>query len=92
MEKFGYIRIWYVEYYGLDVFVSVMLEILVVYIVSVIEKICVGVGGIMIMYYVLFKVVEMFKILAVLYFDWIDLGMGCLFGGSFLIMLVLNNG
>lgn len=48
----------------------------------------VGLGGVMLLYYSLYKVVENFCVLEVLYLNCIDFGVGRVFGGMLIVICV----
>lgn len=83
---------WCVEYYGLCGVSNFVLEVMIVCVVSVMKYLCVGFGGVMLFYYSFFKLVEQFCLLEVLFFNCIDLGVGCVFGGDMCIVQVVVMG
>lgn len=89
VEQLGYYWYWFVEYYVVLVFVSLVLEVLVVWVLVQIWCICIGSGGVMLCYYVLYKVVENFNLLVVLVLGCVDLGVGKVFGGLLVLIVVL---
>lgn len=89
VECLGFNCFWLVEYYNMDGIVSFVIVLLIGYIVGGILWICVGLGGVMLLNYVLLVVVENFGILEMFYLGCIDFGFGCVLGVDQVIMCVL---
>jgi luciferase family oxidoreductase group 1 len=75
-DSLGYHRYWVAEHHGGPMLASASPEALIGPIASATEHIRVGSGGVMLPHYGPFKVAETFTILAGLYPDRIDLGLG----------------
>jgi luciferase family oxidoreductase group 1 len=75
-DALGYHRYWVAEHHGGPMLASASPEVLIAAIASTTERIRVGSGGVMLPHYSPFKVAETFTILAALYADRIDLGLG----------------
>jgi luciferase family oxidoreductase group 1 len=75
-DSLGYHRYWVAEHHGGPMLASASPEALIGPIASATERIRVGSGGVMLPHYSPFKVAETFTILAALYPDRIDLGLG----------------
>lgn len=84
----GYYWYWVVEYYNLNLFVGFVFEILIGCFVYEMLSMWIGLGGVMLFYYSLLKVVEIFWMLEIFIFGCIDLGIGCVFGIDGKIMVV----
>ncbi|KAA9301973.1 MULTISPECIES: MsnO8 family LLM class oxidoreductase [Aerococcus] len=82
LDQMGYQRIWYAEHHGSNTHGSSAPEILAAYIAAATQKIRVGTGGTMIMHYSPLKVAEVFKSIATLAPDRVDLGIGRAPGGG----------
>lgn len=81
-DQLGYHRYWVAEHHNSIHFANPCPEILVSHIASVTEKIRVGSGGVMLSHYSPLKVAECFSMLATLFPNRIDLGVGRAPGGS----------
>jgi luciferase family oxidoreductase group 1 len=81
-EKWGYYRYWIAEHHNTPSYASPCPEILIAHIVNATKTIRVGSGGVMLSHYSPYKVAEVFRMLAVLYPDRIDLGIGRAPGGD----------
>src|SRR5947209_1994902 len=75
-DQLGYHRYWVAEHHGGPMLASASPEALIGPIASATSAIRVGSGGVMLPHYSPFKVAETFTILAALYPDRIDLGLG----------------
>lgn len=75
-ERLGYVRIWFAEHHGMPSVASAAPEILIGHIAAATRTIRVGAGGIMLPNHTALKVAEVFRTLAALYPDRIDLGLG----------------
>jgi luciferase family oxidoreductase group 1 len=75
-DQLGYHRYWVAEHHGGPMLASASPEALIGPIASATSRIRVGSGGVMLPHYSPFKVAETFSILAALYPDRIDLGLG----------------
>jgi luciferase family oxidoreductase group 1 len=75
-DRLGYHRYWVAEHHGGPMLASASPEALIGPIASATEAIRVGSGGVMLPHYSPLKVAETFTILAALYPDRIDLGIG----------------
>ena len=81
-DGLGYYRYWVAEHHDSVHFANPCPEILVASIASVTENIRVGSGGVMLSHYSPLKVAECFKMMATLFPDRIDLGVGRAPGGT----------
>ena len=81
-DQLGYYRYWVAEHHNSVHFANPCPEILVAHIASVTERIRVGSGGVMLSHYSPLKVAECFSMMATLFPDRIDLGVGRAPGGS----------
>src|SRR6059058_5715994 len=75
-DRLGYHRYWVAEHHGGPMLASASPEALIGPIASATSRIRVGSGGVMLPHYSPLKVAETFTILAALYPDRIDLGLG----------------
>ncbi len=75
-DELGYHRYWVAEHHGSPMLAGASPETLIAAIAARTERIRVGSGGVMLPHYSPFKVAESFTILAALYPDRIDLGLG----------------
>jgi luciferase family oxidoreductase group 1 len=75
-DTLGYHRYWVAEHHGGPMLSGASPEVLISAIASVTDEIRVGSGGVMLPHYSPFKVAETFTILAALFPDRIDLGLG----------------
>src|SRR5437763_2814737 len=75
-DQLGYHRYWVAEHHGGPMLASASPEALIGPIASATSQIRVGSGGVMLPHYSPFKVAETFSILAALYPERIDLGIG----------------
>ena len=81
-DSWGYHRYWVAEHHNTPSYASPCPEIMIAHIASVTEKIRVGSGGVMLSHYSSYKVAEVFRMLAALYPNRIDLGIGRAPGGD----------
>ena len=81
-DELGYHRYWVAEHHDSIHFANPCPEILVATIAAQTRRIRVGSGGVMLSHYSPLKVAECFRMLATLYPDRIDLGVGRAPGGS----------
>lgn len=81
-DGLGYYRYWVAEHHDSVHFANPCPEIMVASIASVTENIRVGSGGVMLSHYSPLKVAECFKMMATLFPDRIDLGVGRAPGGT----------
>ena len=75
-DRLGYHRYWVAEHHGGAMLAGPSPEVLIGPIASATQRIRVGSGGVMLPHYSPFKVAESFSLLAGLYGDRIDLGIG----------------
>ena len=75
-EALGYRRYWLAEHHSLPNFAGTSPEVLIGLVAARTKSIRVGSGGVMLSHYSAFKVAENFRLLAALYPDRIDLGIG----------------
>lgn len=83
-DALGYHRYWVAEHHNSPQFAGPSPEILVASIASVTKQMRVGSGGVMLSHYSPYKVAEVFNMLAALFPDRIDLGIGRAPGGDML--------
>lgn len=81
-ETLGYHRFWVAEHHNAHCLAGSAPEIMVAALGAATERIRIGSGGVMLPYYSPFKVAETFSVLANLYPDRIDLGVGRAPGGD----------
>ncbi|MEH0158607.1 LLM class flavin-dependent oxidoreductase [Limibacter armeniacum] len=75
-EKWGYHRFWVSEHHNTKTLAGSTPEVLIAHLAANTEKIRLGSGGVMLPHYSAYKVAENFNLLATLYPDRIDLGVG----------------
>jgi luciferase family oxidoreductase group 1 len=75
-DSLGYTRYWVAEHHGTPMLAGAAPEVLIAAIGGITRRIRVGSGGVMLPHYSPLKVAEVFSILAGLYGDRIDLGLG----------------
>ncbi|WP_020006705.1 LLM class flavin-dependent oxidoreductase [Salinicoccus albus] len=80
-ESLGYTRFWVAEHHALDGLASSVPEVLLSYIGANTKRIKIGSGAVLLPYYKPYKVAETFNMLATLFPDRIDLGIGRAPGG-----------
>jgi len=83
-DALGYARYWVAEHHNSPQFAGPSPEILIAAIASVTRHMRVGSGGVMLSHYSPYKVAEVFNLLAALFPDRIDLGIGRAPGGDML--------
>ncbi|MBT5072893.1 MAG: MsnO8 family LLM class oxidoreductase [Kordiimonadaceae bacterium] len=81
-EKWGYSRYWLAEHHNANYFSGPSPETLISHIASQTNTIRVGSGGVMLSHYSPYMVAEQFRLLATLFPDRIDLGIGRAPGGD----------
>ncbi|MBT2689531.1 LLM class flavin-dependent oxidoreductase [Bacillus sp. ISL-47] len=81
-ERLGYTRYWIAEHHDLSGLACSAPEIMLSYIGSKTEKIRIGAGAILLPHYKPYKIAELFNMLATLFPNRIDLGIGRAPGGS----------
>lgn len=89
-DKWGFSRYWLAEHHNTSQFAGTCPEILISRIASVTTNMRIGSGGIMLSHYSPYKVAEVFNMLATLYPDRIDLGIGRAPGGDSLASSALS--
>ena len=92
VDTLGYHRIWYSERHDIQQIVSSAPEIIIAHIASITEQIRVGSGGVMIPNYAPYKLAEVFKTLAMLHPNRIDMGLGRATGGTVRASIALRRG
>jgi luciferase family oxidoreductase group 1 len=75
-ERLGYVRYWFAEHHGMPSVASSAPEILIAHVAAATQRLRVGSGGIMLPNHSALKVAELFRTLAALHPDRIDLGLG----------------
>src|ERR1700712_987973 len=75
-DRSGYVRYWFAEHHGMPSVASSAPEILIGHIAAATQNLRVGSGGIMLPNHSSLKVAELFRTLAALFPDRIDLGLG----------------
>ncbi|WP_078553706.1 LLM class flavin-dependent oxidoreductase [Bacillus alkalicellulosilyticus] len=81
-EKYGYTRYWIAEHHNLPGLACPAPEVMLPYIGAQTKEIRIGSGAILLPFYKTFKVAEVFNLLATLFPNRIDLGIGRAPGGS----------
>lgn len=81
-EKMGYHRYWLAEHHGTEGLAGCSPEILIARVAAVTSSIRVGSGGVMLSHYSPLKVAENFSLLATMYPNRIDVGLGRAPGGD----------
>ncbi|MGD6943189.1 LLM class flavin-dependent oxidoreductase [Cytobacillus gottheilii] len=81
-EKYGYSRYWIAEHHDLSGLACPAPEIMLSYIGAQTNTIRIGSGAVLLPYYKPYKVAEVFNMLATLFPDRIDIGLGRAPGGS----------
>ncbi|MHB1837704.1 MAG: LLM class flavin-dependent oxidoreductase, partial [Solirubrobacteraceae bacterium] len=89
-DELGYHRYWVAEHHGGPMLAGPSPEVLIGPVAAATESIRVGSGGVMLPHYSPLKVAESFTILAALYPDRIDLGLGRAAGTDQLTMFALQ--
>lgn len=90
-EELGYERYWLTEHHNIPGFASSSSEILLTYIGAHTHSIRIGSGAILLPYYKPYKIAEQFNMLATLYHNRVDLGLGRAPGGSAQVSMALSN-
>jgi luciferase family oxidoreductase group 1 len=75
-DELSFVRYWFAEHHGMPSIASSAPEVLIAHVAAVTTRIRVGAGGIMIPNHAPLHVVEVFRTLAALHPDRIDLGLG----------------
>lgn len=75
-ERLGYARLWFAEHHGMPSVASAAPEILIAHVAAATTTLRIGSGGIMLPNHTPLKVAEIFRTLAALHPDRIDLGIG----------------
>ena len=88
----GYTRIWFAEHHNSRGFISSAPDIMAAHVLARTERIRVGTGGVMAMNYGSLQIAERFNLLASLYPDRVDLGLGRAPGTDMLAAAALNQG
>ncbi len=83
-DELGYYRYWVAEHHNSIQFANPCPEILIAAIAAQTRNMRIGSGGVMLTHYSSYKVAEVFRMLASLYPDRIDLGIGRAPGGNLL--------
>ena len=91
-EAFGYQRYWLAEHHGTPGLAGCAPEILITRVAAATSTIRVGSGGVMLSHYSPVKVAETFALLATMYPDRIDVGLGRAPGGDHLTTLGMAYG
>jgi luciferase family oxidoreductase group 1 len=81
-ERLGYHRYWLAEHHGTEGLAGCAPEIMIARVAAVTSHMRVGSGGVMLSHYSPLKVAENFSLLATMYPDRIDLGLGRAPGGD----------
>ena len=89
-EAFGYTRYWIAEHHDLRGLACPAPEVMISYIGAQTERIRLGSGAILLPHYKPFKVAETFNLLATLFPNRIDIGLGRAPGGSSEAMVALS--
>ncbi|HUY05986.1 MAG TPA: LLM class flavin-dependent oxidoreductase [Acidimicrobiales bacterium] len=89
-EALGYSRYWLAEHHGTYGLAGSAPELLIAHIAAKTTTIRVGSGGVMLPHYSALKVAELFRVLATMHPDRIDLGLGRAPGGTPLATLALQ--
>jgi len=90
-EALGYERYWIAEHHDLFGLASPNPDVMIGAIGMVTEKIRIGAGAVLLPYYKPFRVAETYNLLATLYPDRIDLGIGRAPGGSAEVSMALSD-
>lgn len=91
-EQLGYHRYWLAEHHGTEGLAGCAPEILIARVAEATTKMRIGSGGVMLSHYSPLKVAENFSLLATMYPDRIDLGLGRAPGGDHLTTLGMAYG
>jgi luciferase family oxidoreductase group 1 len=90
-EGLGYTRYWTSEHHDMELLASATPEVLLAHIGAQTKQIRIGSGGVLLPHYKPIKVAESFHLLAALYPDRVDLGIGRAPGGSAEAVMALND-
>jgi len=90
-DRWGYHRYWVAEHHNSANFAGPCPEVLISHLASITQQIRVGSGGVMLPHYSPYKVAEQFRMLATLFPDRIDLGIGRAPGGDSLASHALSS-
>ncbi|WP_216827509.1 LLM class flavin-dependent oxidoreductase [Alkalihalobacterium elongatum] len=90
-EKLGFIRYWIAEHHDFSGLSCSAPEVMLAYIGANTEKIRIGAGAVLLPHYKPYKVAEVFNMLATLFPERIDLGIGRAPGGSAEVTMALSN-
>lgn len=91
-ERLGYHRYWLAEHHSTEGLAGCAPEIMIARVAAATERMRVGSGGVMLSHYSPLKVAENFSLLATMYPDRIDLGLGRAPGGDQLTTLGMAYG
>lgn len=91
-DRLGYHRYWLAEHHGTEGLAGCSPEILIARVAAVTSDIRVGSGGVMLSHYSPLKVAENFSLLATMYPDRIDVGLGRAPGGDHLTTMGMAYG
>lgn len=91
-DELGYERFWIAEHHNMPSLLSAQPDILIAYLLANTKKIRIGSGGIMAMHLGSLQVAEKFNMLASLYPNRVDMGIGRAPGGDLLSAHALNQG
>jgi len=91
-DELGYTRMWLAEHHNTNTIASSAPEVTAAYLAAKTSNINIGTGGVMMMHYSPLKVAEVFKTLAALAPNRIDLGVGRAPGGDGAAMTALASG
>lgn len=75
-ERLGYSRVWYSEHHNMPTIASSVPSVLIAHIAAQTEQIRLGAGGVMLPNHAPYSIAEQFGMLAEMYPDRIDLGLG----------------
>ncbi len=91
-DRLGYHRYWLAEHHGTEGLAGCSPEIMIVRVAAVTSAMRIGSGGVMLSHYSPLKVAENFSLLATMYPDRIDLGLGRAPGGDHITTLGMAYG
>lgn len=75
-DRLGFKRIWFTEHHNVPAFACSSPELMMMHVLSQTSQIRVGSGGVMLPHYRTYKIAEHFRMMAALYPNRIDLGIG----------------
>ena len=75
-DRLGFKRIWFTEHHNVPAFACSSPELMMMHVLSQTSQIRVGSGGVMLPHYRPYKIAEHFRMMAALYPNRIDLGIG----------------